>query len=1033
MKKYWRSLEEYDQVRKGEQLEGSVEFSTEGLTQDEIKNKYIANRRDFLKLLGFSTAFAVAATSCQQPVRKAIPYLIRPRNITPGVADYYATVMNDGYEFGALLAKVRDGRPIKIEPNDLAPFPGTSVRHQASVLDLYDTARLQHSLKNGKKIDRKAAENEIKSKLDELNAAGEKVYFISSSINSPSFKKLLDEFKAKYPNVETVFADPVSYSALKQAHGNLFGKDVIPSYRFDKAKVIVGVKADFLGTWLAPVEFASQYAKGRDLTKGQKALSKHYQFESLMSLTGTNADERTMIKPAEEKKLLVKLYNEIAQATGNQPIAQAPACKKDISKVVKDLLAAKGQSLVVSGTNDEQIQTLVAGINYMLGNYGKTVDIDKPYLVYDGDDKAFSEAVQKIISGEAKGVIFHNINPVYEAGLDKKFVDALKKLKLSVAFADRPDETASKVQYVLANNHYLESWGDAEPHKGQFMLQQPGINKLWDTAQPQETLMHWAGIDGDYTDYVKKYWNENLYPNVTGYKDFDDFWITSLQNGIVEVNIPPADATKDAKRGDKKEQTGANPLAYIQNNADKFAAFSKPKGLELELYEKVGIGIGKYANNPWLQEFPDPVTKVVWDNYVSVSPKLAEKKGWKQEDVVKVKAGDKTVELPVVLQPGQDESVIGIALGYGREGLGPIAKGIGKSVSHFIEFKDGVRSYTRIPVEIQKTGATYPIASTQEHHRMEGREIVKETTLEDYKKNPWSGNESHQFYLKKLKHVTLYKYGYNPDDYPGHHWGMSIDLNKCTGCGACIIACQVENNIAIVGKEQVKRHRIMHWLRIDRYYSQEENKMHSPIAENPEVVHQPVMCQQCDNAPCENVCPVAATPHTQEGLNSMAYNRCIGTRYCMNNCPYKVRRFNWFNFVEGGDYNYLFNDEVKRMVLNPDVVVRQRGVVEKCTMCVQRIEAGKLKAKTEGRLLKDGEIKLACEQACPTEAIVFGDMNNKDARIVKLFEDERAYGLLEELHTLPSVVYLTKVRNKSSVAFDFSLEHEEAEDNAKEA
>ncbi len=1034
MKKYWRSLEEYDLVRQGEMPEGTEEFPTDGLTTEEIKNKFKANRRDFLKLLGFSTAYAVAASSCQQPVRKAIPYLVRPENVTPGVADYYATVMNDGYEFGALLAKVRDGRPIKLEPNDLAPFTGTNVRHQAGVLDLYDTARLQKPKKAGKDTGWKTIDAEITAKLDQLKNAGQKVYFVTSTLASPSFEKLLEDFKAKYDNVEVVYADPVSYSGLSEAHKNLFGKAFIPAYRFDKAKVIVGFNADFLGTWLSPVEFSAQYAKGRDLTKGQKEMSKHYQFESLMSLTGSNADERFIIKPAQEKKLIIKLYNEIAKATGNAALPQ-PKCDKDVSKVAKDLLKNKGASLVVSGTNDKAVQTLVAGINLMLGNYGKTVDNEKAFLLRQGSDEALEKVLKDLENGQAAGVIFHNINPVYESGAKDRWSKAVKKAALSVAFTERMDETASQVQYVLANSHYLEAWGDAQPYEGLFMLQQPAINKLWDTRQPQESLMKWAGVNGEYVDYIKKYWSEKLFPNVTGYNDFNDFWTTSLQNGVVEIKIQNQQE-ETAAQNDNNQQEAAgeeisqgeekpvNGLNYINANASALTAFEKPKGLELVLYEKVGMGIGKYANNPWLQEFPDPVTKVVWDNYVSVSPKLAAKKGWKQEDVVKVKAGKATVELPVVIQPGQDEDTIGIALGYGRKGVGPIGDGIGKSVSDFIQFKNGLRSYTRIPVEVSATGATYPIASTQTHHVMEGRDIVKETTLEDYKKNPWSGNEKHQYYLKKLKHVTLYEHGYNPDDYPGHHWGMAIDLNKCTGCGACIIACQVENNIAIVGKEEVKNKRIMHWLRIDRYYSQEENEMHSPVAENPEVVHQPVMCQHCDNAPCENVCPVAATPHTNEGLNSMAYNRCIGTRYCMNNCPYKVRRFNWYNFVEGGKFNYLFNDDVKRMVLNPDVVVRQRGVVEKCTMCIQRIQAGKLQAKIEGRPLKDGEIKLACEQACPTEAIVFGDTNMKDARIVKLFEDERAYGLLEELHTLPSVVYLTKVRNKAHVDFDFGLEAE---------
>ncbi len=1029
MKKYWRSLEELKLVQKGEMPEPTEEFSTEGLTADEIKNKYKANRRDFLKLLGFSTAYAVAATSCQQPVRKAIPYLVRPENVTPGVANYYSTVLNDGYTFGSLLLKVRDGRPIKVEPNDLVDYPGTNAIMQASILDLYDTARLQHPKKNGNKISWSKAVQEIKSALDQMAANNEKVYFVSSTVHSPSYQKLLEEFKTKYPNVEIVYADPVDYTAIKQAHQNLFGKFLIPSYRFDKAKVIVGFNADFLGTWLSPVEFSAQYAKGRDLTKGNKEMNKHYQVESLMSLTGTNADERIIIKPAEELKFVAKLYNEIAKATGNETL-QTPECKKDVSKIAKDLLKHKGESLVVSGTNDVSIQTLIAGINQMLGNYEKTLDTDNQFLLYQGNDTKVKKAFESLKNGEAKGIIFHNINPFYEYPLDKKTQEAVKNSKLSVAFTDREDETAQNVTYVLANSHYLESWGDARPYANTYMLQQPVINKLWDTKQPQEVLMQLLGVEGDYQSYVQKYWEENLYPNAVGYVDFNDFWVKSLQNGIFKSNIvEKAEAAKGEEKNKQDEnQEQSSPLQFILSNQSELLKFTKPEGEELVVYQKVHMQAGKYANNPWLQELPDPVTKVVWDNYVSVSPAYAKEKGLKQEDVVKVQAGSVAIELPVVIQPGQDDDTVAIAMGYGRKGAGPIGDGIGKPVTGFIQFNQDFRSYTRIPVTVEKTGSTYPIASTQTHHTMEGRSIVRETTLEDWKKDPTHGNEKHQYYLKKIQPVTLYKHGYNPEDYPGHHWGMSIDLNKCTGCSACIIACQVENNIAIVGKEEVKKKRIMHWLRIDRYYSQEENELHSPMKENPEVVHQPVMCQHCDQAPCENVCPVAATPHTNEGLNAMAYNRCIGTRYCMNNCPYKVRRFNWYNFTEGGEYNYLFNDDVKRMVLNPDVVVRQRGVVEKCTMCVQRIQEGKLRAKSEGRKLQDGEIKLACEQACPTGAITFGDMNDPESRVIKLFDDPRAYGLLEELHTLPSVVYLTKVRNKDRVDFDFSIEshgHEE--------
>ncbi len=1022
MKKYWRSLEELENVQKNEVIEPSIEFPTDGLSEDEIKNKYVSNRRDFLKLLGFSTAYAVAATSCQQPVRKAIPFLQRPEDITPGVANHYATTLVNADDYASVVVKVRDGRPIKIEGNKLSKVTqgGTNARMQAAILDLYDTARLQHPMKNGKKVSWEAADADITKQLESIAAAGEKIIIISGTVLSPSTKKLFEDFKAKYPTTEIAYVDAVSYGAMLEANEATFGKSTIPSYHFDKANVIVGFNADFLGTWLSPVQFAADYAKTRDLTKGQKEISRHYQFETLMSLTGSNADYRHYIKPAFEKKILLKLHNAVAKQVGGTPIKELP-CEFKTEKIVKDLVANKGKSLVVSGTNDKSIQVIVNSINNMLGNYGTTLDFKRETLLKQGKDTNVHQAFAFMKSGQVGAVILYNSNPVFNCPHGDKKAALLKKVKLSIAISDKMDETAQNVQYVLPDNNFLESWTDAEPYTGTYSLGQPVINKLWDTRQAQESFMKWAGVSGTFYDYMKKYWMANILAKpateddaqakdaanqeqkqeAESIVDFTSGWTKALQDGVYEVEATGETLTFNA--------------GYIAANEADITAFKKPNGFQLAVYQKVGMGSGLMANNPWLQELPDPISKATWDNYITVAPKTAKAKGWKQEDVLKVTSGDVSVELPVLIQPGQEHTTIGIALGYGRTAAGPVADQVGgANAAQLVHTTNGERTYNGLEVKVEKTGKTYQLAQTQTHDTMEGRaeDIARETTLGAWQKDKHAGNHKHVFFKEKLEDVNLYLNGYNPEDYPGHHWGLAIDYNKCTGCSACIVACQVENNIAIVGKEQVRRRRNMHWLRIDRYYSSVEDKLYSDVEDNPEVFHQPVMCQHCDNAPCENVCPVAATPHSKEGLNSMAYNRCIGTRYCMNNCPYKVRRFNWFNFVEGGDYNYLFNDEVKRMVLNPDVVVRQRGVVEKCTLCVQRIQEGKLKAKTEGRELKDGEIEVACQQACPSDAIVFGDTNMKGARIIELFKDERSYGLLEEIKTLPSVVYMTKVRNK---------------------
>ena len=1013
MKKYWKSLEELEAINKNEKMEVQPEFSIEGLTQDEIKNRFKSNRRDFLKLLGFTAAYGAAAASCQQPVRKAIPFLHKPAEVTPGVANHYATSFFDGNDYASLVIKVRDGRPIKVEGNELSSITqgGTSARIQASVLGLYDTARLQHPLKEGNEISWDKADREITKELEAIAARDGKIMIITHTVISPSAKQVLADFVAKYPSTEIVYVDTISYTAMLEANKNTFGIETIPAYHFDKAEVIVGFNADFLGNWLSPIEYAADYAKGRDLTGGKKKMSKHYQFESRMSLTGSNADVRFPIKPSEEKAILLNLYNAIASKSNMQTLS-APQSPVDISKVAEDLLNHNSKSLVVSGTNDVYIQSLVNGLNYLLANLGSTLEFERRTLTKQGNDRKFKAAITQIKDGKVDAAILWDINPGYHCPHAEKMIGFLKKTKLTVAITSKNDETAKHLKYALPMNHYLESWGDAEAVTRKYSLAQPTINPLWNTRQAEENFMKWAGIEGNYRDYVKKYWEANMFPLQTEYTSFSSFWNHSLQKGVFE---PEAE----------NFECPLFNFDYVNQNAAAFSKIEAPEGIELVLYQKIGLGTGEYANNPWLQELPDPISKAVWDNYIAVSPNFAKEMGWEQEDVLQV--GDK-FELPVLIQPGQPKGTVSIALGYGRTDAGKIGNGIGKNAFLLIEHKNGMRQYAGQSIALSKTSKTYPLATTQTHHSMEGREIVKETTLAEYVMDTKSGNESHFLFKEKYLTgnvedrlgITLYK----KRDFPGAHWGLAVDFNKCTGCNACVVACQAENNVAVIGKEEVKNRRIMHWLRIDRYYSTEDGTLGSElVSENPEVVHQPVMCQHGDNAPCENVCPVAATPHSKEGLNSMAYNRCIGTRYCMNNCPYHVRRFNWYQYAENDKFDYNFNDEYSRMVLNPDVVVRERGVVEKCSLCVQRIQEGKLRAKSEGRELRDGEIQPACAQACPTNAITFGDTNNESSKVFKLFEDDRSYGLLEELHVLPSVMYMTKVRNKDAEASHGHDEH----------
>jgi Fe-S-cluster-containing dehydrogenase component/anaerobic selenocysteine-containing dehydrogenase len=979
VKKYWRSPEEYNgrnsQDLFNEDTEPRKEFPAEDLGPEVISDR--PSRRDFLKLMGFTLGYAALANSCEMPVRKAIPYLSQPEEITPGIANFYASTFFDGHDYCSILVKTREGRPIKIEGNTLSSLTqgGTNARAQASVLSLYDMARLKEPLKDNQDADWQSIDREVTDKLKAISSFKGKIVLLSRTIISPSTRKAIEEFKTAFPTTEWYIYDTISSAAQLDVNEASFGIRAIPSYHFDKAALIVGFNADFLGNWILPVQYARDYTKGRKLISEDK-MSRHIQYESCMTLTGSNADTRVQMKPSEELCVLLNLYNDLAGEKG-MPLVNVAASPLDVRQLAKELKENKGKSLVISGTNDFYIQAAVNAINELLGNYGETLDMSKPVYVRQGSDREMIRLVDDMNAGIVKALILYGVNPVYDYAEPEKFISGMKKCGLAVSFSETLDETALLSNYVCPDNHYLESWNDAEPQKNNYSLAQPVINKIFNTRQAQESLLNWAGKETSFYEYIQAFWEKEIFPKQTEFLLFTPFWNKSVQDGIATI------ANLESTMHDFK---------YVDLSQ---ASTENAEGLELVLYEKIGIGTGKHANNPWLQELPDPISKAVWDNYVCVSPSYAKEHNLKAEDVVKI---DGNLELPVLVQPGQHRDTIGIAIGYGRTSAGRVADSIGKNVYPLIKINNGYRQLAGRSVTIEKVpGESYPLATTQTHHTMEGRAIIRETTLEQWREEPNAGNEMHEENMKK--NMTLY----NLPVFDSYHWSMAVNLNACIGCGNCEIACQAENNIAVIGKEQVKNRRIMHWLRIDRYYSEE--------IDNPEVTHMPVMCQHCDNAPCENVCPVAATPHSSEGLNQMAYNRCVGTRYCMNNCPYRVRRFNWFNYLNAQRFNYNLGNEQEKLVLNPDVTVRSRGVVEKCSMCVQRIQEEKLKAKIEGREVKEGDIMTACQQSCPGNAIVFGDINDPNSEVAKLNENPRAYQLLEQLHTLPSLSYITKVRN----------------------
>ena len=999
-KKYWKGLEE---LRNDAEFvkQKNNEFQ-ELLPLDEIIHQKstdltATNRRDFLKFMGFGIA-AAALASCEAPVQKAIPYVVKPEEVTPGVANYYASTYFDGCDYCPIVVKTREGRPIKIEGNALSEMThgGTSARVQASILSLYDSYRLKEPLINGEETSWSTVDRIVSGKL--MEASNGKIRILSSTIISPSTKGVINEFINKYPSTKHIQYDAISAYAIAAAHQQSIGRAIIPTYNFDKAQTVVGINCDFLTNWISPIEYSWKYIQNRKLN-GRSDMSRHIQIEANYSVTGSNADDRIRVSAADYGKVLLTLHSVIAGGTTAPDFPEAAAVKE----VAKELISAQGNALVVCGTNDIAHQSLVNAINTALGAYGTTIDTSTETYLRQGNDPEVAELIREMNAGEVSAIIFYNTNPAYTLPASMKFNEGMEKVPVRIALSDRMDETAFMCNYICPDSHYLESWNDYLPKAGHLSLSQPTIAPIFKTRQAQQSLLKWAGINDDYHTYLQNRWK-----SLAGGGNFEQFWFQSLQDGVVKTEISVS--------GSSNTQQSAS----ISNHLLKINAEAASDGLQLVVYENTGIGNGNQANNPWLQELPDPVTKITWDNYLSVSVKMAKEKGLREGNVVTVKANGVSLNAPVHIQPGHADNTVSLALGYGRTKAGKVAEGTGKNAYPLTFFSNGSFQYIIPSVEITKTlEADYPLAHTQTHHTMMQRPIAKEASLNQYQANPRAGNPPVTIPVMvdgKMVHMP-------PSDVslwekfpmPNHQWGMMIDLNSCIGCGACVVACSVENNVPVVGKEEVMRSREMHWIRIDRYYSSDATQGDLDEAEvpaaNPKVVFQPMMCQHCNQAPCETVCPVAATTQSHDGLNQMAYNRCVGTRYCANNCPYKVRRFNWFQYAGNENFDYTMNDDLTRMVLNPDVVVRARGVMEKCTMCIQRIQEGKLTAKKQQRKLIDGDIITACAQACPTHAITFGDYSDTESRLRKMALEPRSYQVLAELNTRPVVMYQTKIRN----------------------
>ncbi|CAN5395005.1 TAT-variant-translocated molybdopterin oxidoreductase [soil metagenome] len=1069
-KKYWQGITQLTDEKKFAEKH-SDEFAeyipVEEFIGDSAKMETSStNRRDFLKFLGFSTVAATLA-ACETPVMKAIPYVTRPDDITPGVANWYASSFFDGSDYAGIVVKTREGRPIKLEGNTLSKVTmgGLNARVQASVLSLYDSSRIKGpKSRKGNAFGDQSWADADKSIGDKLSQS-KGIAILSSTIISPSTKAAISEFTEKYKNVRLVIYDALSYSGMVKANLSSFGKAMIPTYRFDKADVIVSLGADFLTNWISPLEHARQYSMTRKVSKDKKKMSKHFQFESILTVTGANADERYPVKPSQLGQVALGILNGVGGTGANSNVVPDA-----VKKVANALKGANGKALVVCGSNDAALQLIVNEINKSIGAFGTTIDLEKPDYTHQGDDAAVKKLVEDMGSS-IDTVIFYNTNPVYTAPKALNFEAAMKKLSCTISFSGMMDETAAMCEFVCPDHHYLEGWNDHNPRRGQYAIQQPAIRPLFSTRHAQASLLSWSGNNTDYHTYIQKNWQNNMFPMQNNFGDFTAFWNNTVRDGAIEL-WPSTVTTVETKNTKEKKPvndsvndmqmavpaTGSDAISFTGGTISLSEATSQLSAIkggkyELSIYSSTSLGNGVQSQNPWLQELPDPITKITWDNYITMHP--ADVKEMKlfgvnednlivrfdpledELDIVSMTANGYTIKLPVWFQPGQARGTIGIALGYGRKGFNEIIDKTGANIYPAVGMNaSGTLSYEIFDVNIADSGDDqYTIATTQVHSTIMSRneDILRETTLAAYMKDDRAGNPRPMMHTYKgeqdVEKVNLW----NDFDRPNHKWGMAIDLNACIGCGACVISCNAENNVPVVGKDEVHRSREMHWMRIDRYFSsdvvKEETeakgemgtvemyrKMENPSFDNPRVAFQPVMCQHCNHAPCETVCPVIATTHSNEGLNQMTYNRCVGTRYCANNCPYKVRRFNWFNYVEYHRFeNTNLNpshDLLGRMVLNPDVTVRARGVMEKCSMCAQRIQSGKLEAKKQGIRPVDRDIKMACEQSCPTNAITFGDLNDIKSAVSELEKDGRKFEMLEELGVRPSVFYLTKVWNR---------------------
>jgi molybdopterin-containing oxidoreductase family iron-sulfur binding subunit len=962
-KTYWRSLGELAQTPEFRK----AKFSEVPDGGDAIPASL--GRRDFLGIMGASFALA-GLTGCRKPEEHILPYSHAPEEVIPGRPLHFATVMPWVGGALGLVVESHEGRPTKIEGNPAHPesFGATTAFAQASVLDLYDPDRSKSPTEKGVARTWDEAGRALRAIGERHKAsAGEGLVVLTEGHRSPTLSGALKRLAESMPKARIVRYEPLANASQHEGTRLAFGQPLDVALDLARAKVIVSLDADFLATEGSPVGQAHGFAEGRDYENKKDDLSRLYVVESAFSPTGTLADHRLRMQSRQIGKLAIALANELAIGIPGLQTPQLDGrAQKWVSAMAKDLAANKGRAVIIAGRKQPAaVHALVQLINVALGAPGATVHYRPMVDEAPEGPEALAELAKTM--GSVKSLVILGGNPAFNAPGETKFGELLKSVETTVHLSTHVDETSEAATWHLNRAHYLEGWADVRCNDGTASIVQPLIAPLYDGKTDIEVVELLSGGTRKGYELVRETWRE-----AAGTTDFEGSFRKALRDGV-SVGSAPADVAVTAKVADVARAIAALP--------------ADGAGLEVTFSADPHAFDGRFANNSWLQELPDGIHKLTWGNAAAMSTATAKRLGVGDGDVITIKLGSQEIHVPALLAPGHADESIALTVGQGRRVTGRVAKGIGYD-TYPIRHTSGFDIATGATVT--KAGGNEPLARTQEHFSMEGRPLVLEASAVEFAKDPEIIKED----PKAPPLLALWK----EHSYPDAAWGMTIDLNQCNGCNACVVACQSENNIPVVGRESVFDSREMHWIRIDRYFD-------GPNADEPDAVAQPMLCQHCENAPCEQVCPVGATTHSSEGLNEMAYNRCIGTKYCGNNCPYKVRRFNYFNYS-------IDLPESRKAQFNPDVTVRFRGVMEKCTFCVQRINHAKIDAKKDGRSrVRDGAFQTACQQACPTDAIHFGDLNDNTSEVAQRAKSGRAYKVLEELNVKPRVSYLARIKN----------------------